>query len=56
MPRGNVESVQNNFSNDDVKIASVRLRRCCCKVVSVEERMGVTTVAAGNASGKRHAL
>jgi len=27
MPRGNVESVQNDFSNDDVKTASVRLRR-----------------------------
>jgi len=56
MPRGNVESVQNDFSNDDVKIASVRLRRRRCKVVSVDERMGVTTVAAGNASGKRHVL
>jgi len=55
MPRGNVESVQNDFSNDDVKIASVRLRRRC-KVVSVDERMEVTTVAAGNASGKRHVL
>jgi hypothetical protein len=55
MPRGNVESVRSNFSNDSTFKSRPFFFAAAVKVATVDKRVGRTRTAE-NASGKRHVL